>query len=634
MAVPTSTYTGPIDLSINNTPQGADLVNANKEQAAKMGVTIPGATPAPVTTPAPTPTPAPTATPPATPTAQPDTGTSGLTDQGDRTALTQAQTDLQTAAKKFQDTIDGIQNGSIPLSAGEQAQVDALKGQYDQFVQDAKAANDAEMQQQNILDSRQGRTQYMPGQHLQTIADIASKGAAKVRALTVEQAGKVAELTQSLKDNDISKIKDVYKSVQDANTARQDALKTAIKDTQDAIDKANAAKIAADKVTYDTVTKPIQDLQQTARDNGAPNSVVNAIGASKNLDDAYAAAGNYAAHGTGVVAEYNYAKANGYAGSFLEYQNQLDMQKALATAAASGNGGGIPGLDTPAPTGLGADGKGGSILQATGLSYWAFKALAEGSTALARFSQQQRQAIGNEIKAWSDKNGVDISTFTAQYKGLNEVVQNNQARENNTLIAGEDVSKTADNLIADMQAGGDIGQKSLFGGPVPTAYTKSSAMGTLRAANILDLMAGKQVNNEFAQKYSTDLNLLTNDLAGYLAASRSVGANGSVPTPDDSDKATAANIIANGINKGGAEAFKQAIDSNKQKVVKVVSDATIDSQKKVWNLFGVGDKYAAPMSATDGVLQAQQSNSSYNGISLPGSTGASGGTYNGIALPH
>lgn len=42
--VPENTYKGPVDMSINNTAQGAALVNANKEQAAKMGITIPGST--------------------------------------------------------------------------------------------------------------------------------------------------------------------------------------------------------------------------------------------------------------------------------------------------------------------------------------------------------------------------------------------------------------------------------------------------------------------------------------------------------------------------------------------------------------------------------------------------------------
>lgn len=42
--VPENTYKGPVDMSINGTAQGAALVNANQEQAAKMGVTIPGST--------------------------------------------------------------------------------------------------------------------------------------------------------------------------------------------------------------------------------------------------------------------------------------------------------------------------------------------------------------------------------------------------------------------------------------------------------------------------------------------------------------------------------------------------------------------------------------------------------------
>ncbi len=44
VVVPPNTYTGPIDNSINGTAQGNALVDANKAQAAALGITLPGGT--------------------------------------------------------------------------------------------------------------------------------------------------------------------------------------------------------------------------------------------------------------------------------------------------------------------------------------------------------------------------------------------------------------------------------------------------------------------------------------------------------------------------------------------------------------------------------------------------------------
>lgn len=558
-----------------------------------------------------------------------DPGSPTLSDQTDRTALTQAQSDLQTASKKFQDTITGVQNGSIPLNAGEQAQVDALNGQYQKLIDDQKEQNDRTVRSQNMLDFREGRTQYMPMEHIETINEITEEGAAKVMALAVQQAGKVAELTQALKDKDIKTIKDAYDALTVANKDRQDALKETIKETQTAIDKANAAKIAAAKVQYDEVTKPIQDLAQIAKNNGAPSNVMAKIGSATSLDAAYQAAGNYASQGTGIVAEYNYAKANGYSGSISQYQADQENMKAMAKAraeAATNPVLGIPGLDDVPPAGLGGDKSGGSILKATGLSYWAYKALTEGSTALARFSEKDRVLIGNEIKRWADRNDIDISTFKSQFSAYNDVVQSNVNRANQTRIMSGEVSGTADSLIQAIEERGGVSQKSAFGGNVPSTYTKDN-MSTVRAVNIMDLMAGKETNNTFAQTYSTQIKLMANDLAGYLAAAR-----GSKAGPELTDQKDAANIIANGMNKGSTEAFKNAIVANEQKVNKVVNDNIISTQKQVWDLFGVGDQYKTPTSNSDAVLKEHKDAGTYGAFSMPGSD--VGSSYNGFTLPH
>lgn len=224
-----------------------------------------------------------------------------------------------------------------------------------------------------------------------------------------------------------------------------------------------------------------------------------------------------------------------------------------------------------------------SILSQTGLSFFAFKLATDGTTALARMSSSDRIKIANELKTFAANKGVDVSTLTSQYKAQNEVLQNNIARSNNTQIAAQEVSGTIDQFISDVTAADLSGTKNtgFFG----------LGNNSLKAQNVLDLMAGKQVNNTLATKYSFDIATMANDLASYYAASRSVGANGTVPTPDDADKATAARVIADGLNTGAAQAFKDSINQNEQKVTGVVEAAKTRAQKAVWDLFGVGGNF-------------------------------------------
>lgn len=84
-------------------------------------------------------------------------------------------------------------------------------------------------------------------------------------------------------------------------------------------------------VLKNIVPAGLDDLVKTLRQNGAPADVIAKVTQSKDLASAYNAAGNYASGGTGIVGEYNYARANGYTGSFSDYQNEDANRKARST---------------------------------------------------------------------------------------------------------------------------------------------------------------------------------------------------------------------------------------------------------------------------------------------------------------
>lgn len=204
-----------------------------------------------------------------------------------------------------------------------------------------------------------------------------------------------------------------------------------------------------------------------------------------------------------------------------------------------------------------------SILSQTGLSVAAFNYLTKGTAALSRLSATDRKNIMAEASNYLNKTGTDYATFQSQYAAYTDVLQKNISRANQTSIFAGEVSGTVDQFVNDIGAN----------------------FGKLKASNIVQLFAGQQVNDPMVQKYAFDLQTMRNDLAGYYAASRGTS------QPDNADLISAQNVILSGINAGSAKAFQQAITANETKVNGVVAGAVDSTQKQVWDLFGVGNKY-------------------------------------------
>ena len=546
------------------------------------------------------------------------TDTSGATTtdpNADALAKEQAQRDANAQeyfniGKQTSDAITSIQNGTTPLTAGEQAQLDGLKSQLDQTVQDQITANNNLKQGTMLFDARNGVMQYQPGQYLKDINDVVSKGLTKVSNLQMQEAASIANLTQTLKNNDISAVKDAWSAYKDAATARTDALQKTIDDTQTAITKAQTAAQKAKDDYYTQVTKPIQDISTKAAEAGASADTIAKINGATSVGDAIVAAGSSIQTSTNPdIAQYLFYKQQATNSgqvpvSYDDYQKQQAQiaanaayTKAYATAAGSAAGAtsALPSDPTPVPTGLGGDEKGGSILAQTGLSLAAFNYLTQGTASMSRMTASQRAAIMGEAQQWLNKNNIDVSTFQSQYEAYNDVLSKNIQRANQTKVMAGEVTGSADALISAIDANG----ASTKGVP---GYEGSTGMGSLKAANILSLMAGEQVNNQFAQTYKTQITFMANDLAGYLAAAR--GAT----SPELQDQKDAAQIIANGMNTGSVTAFRNAITANEEKVAGVVNNAVSDTQKQVWGLFGVADRYASPTNTNDALLQQSADN--------------------------
>lgn len=498
----------------------------------------------------------------------------------DQSSLKQAQDEYQATAKSVHDTILNIQNGSIPLNAGEQAQVTGLQQQFNALIQDQTVQNTGASGLANVRGYQTGAAEYDPSFQVKTIGSIVSAGNQRIADLNTKMAASVASLIQSFHDNDIKAVKDAYVAFQDASNNRQQALKDTIAQTTAAI------KDARDQ--QQKVTDGINAIAVEAAKNGADPKTLAAISSAGSVSNAVAAAGGALQTATGQLGDYLQYKRDtiGKGLTPTDYatwkvKDDAAQAKAKANAAyssayasAAGKAAAESKYGGSTPSGT-TDTSGsptaGGITQATGLSLAAFNYLTQGTASMSRMPAAQRNAIMAEANAYLNKTGTDVATFQSQYKAYNQALQKNIERANNTKIFAGEVSGTVDQFIQ------DTGEN----------------FGSLNIGNVAKLLAGKQVNDPTVQKYAFNLQTMQNDLAGYYAASRGATA------PDDADLRAAAGVITQGLNAKSAAAFQDSINSNEEKVTGVVDKAAENAQKQVWDLFGVGSKFQTKSSSID-----------------------------------
>lgn len=192
-----------------------------------------------------------------------NTGTPTLSDPTDRAALQASQAVSAKAAQDFSDTIMNIQNGVIPLSAGDQAQVQGLKSQWDSLIQTQQQSNN--QAQGSAMASAFRGGGGVGSDVMNNISAVVSAGASKIASFQSQEAAAVAQLTQSLKDNDIKNIKTAYDTLSAAQKDSQAALQKTIDDTTSAITAAQNELDKQQQYKLD-VAKFNQDVTSSDRD--------------------------------------------------------------------------------------------------------------------------------------------------------------------------------------------------------------------------------------------------------------------------------------------------------------------------------------------------------------------------------
>lgn len=251
---------------------------------------------------------------------------------------------LQQARESQQKILD-YQNGVVPLTAAEQAQVDAMQQSFKLLIDQQTKTNQLQEGYSRVTAAQRGQ-EYTPEIQGGIIKNVIDNGTAKIADLNTKMTTSLAALKQGFIDHDIQAVRDANSAFQDAARDRQSFLseqnKTIAAAAQDLRDYNQKIQDTKDKAVAD-VQKSIDEVKTNAVKGGAPKSVLDALAKATTLDEALAAGGDYLNSLTGAPGEYLFykrdAEANGLTPlTFDEYQTRDANRKAKLAAAANAAG--------------------------------------------------------------------------------------------------------------------------------------------------------------------------------------------------------------------------------------------------------------------------------------------------------
>ena len=243
------------------------------------------------------------------------------------------------ALQDFQDMTDDMRNGTIPLNPLQQAQLDALRKNFESLITAQKEANkqyEGAIVQSGITG---GRSRYAPEIEAGNVFNSIQVGIAKVAELDSKMAGALAQMEMGFQENNYKLVQASYDAFTDAQKIKQENLDKIADDMAEALKQTNEANA---KVTAE-LEKTRTEVLMKAKEGGAPTSILQAITDAEDVANIVNSAGDYLQGTSGIVGEYNfYARQAREKGQtpvdFNTYQNIDANRKAKAAAAANGSG--------------------------------------------------------------------------------------------------------------------------------------------------------------------------------------------------------------------------------------------------------------------------------------------------------
>lgn len=145
---------------------------------------------------------------------------------GASAALNDLSAQLQAKYDQTQSQIQGIQNGTVPLTADQQAQVDQLKQQYATLRQKQQEYNQAYEGGVTMLGVRSGINRYAGMEQANRIQQAVDQGIQKLADLDAKANHAVNTLQQGFKTNNIKMVQQAYNDYADLINKKTDQIKT------------------------------------------------------------------------------------------------------------------------------------------------------------------------------------------------------------------------------------------------------------------------------------------------------------------------------------------------------------------------------------------------------------------------
>lgn len=247
---------------------------------------------------------------------------------------------LRDFVNSSKDTLNRVATGgTLPLNPYQQALLDSTKALYDRQIQMQQEANKNYEGGINIAEIASGRNMYASNISLGNVKAAVDSDLQKVFDIQTRQSQALSNMQQAFQDDDLTKIRQAYKDVTDAqNAITQNLIK--IQDRTLAFQKEQQDRIDQQKKDYfNEVQKPLTDMLTEAASNGAPLETLQKIKNAPTVEEALTLAGEYMQKPPGgVIGEYMYylkdAKMHGQTPvDFQTYQN-IDANRKAKIASA------------------------------------------------------------------------------------------------------------------------------------------------------------------------------------------------------------------------------------------------------------------------------------------------------------
>lgn len=160
--------------------------------------------------------------------------------------LDDTNSQIDSAYNDYKSQINQIRNGTIPLTAEEQAILTSTQNAYDQAKQTQQLANKAYVNSETQSAFRSGQSEYAPEIGAGTIAAAITYGVQKIAELDGQAAKAISDLKQGFMDKDYKMINDSYDKY---NGILKDRKAELVKMQEDAYSHAKDARDYALEIT-------------------------------------------------------------------------------------------------------------------------------------------------------------------------------------------------------------------------------------------------------------------------------------------------------------------------------------------------------------------------------------------------